>query len=104
MSNFGKSVEIDRIIDDDGMYLTLEEFKMVMQYLITSLIFNSTSFDMLSINSNPIRSITSSIEVLKREVVDKRNIAFEDIGFVFMKTKKEPQCLQNLFFYKQWKM
>ena len=27
MSNFGKSVEIDRIIDDDGMYLTLEEFK-----------------------------------------------------------------------------
>ncbi len=52
MSNFGKSVEIDRIIDDDGMYLTLEEFKIVMQYLITSLIFNSTSFDMLSINSN----------------------------------------------------
>ena len=40
MSNFGKSVEIDRIIDDDGMYLTLEEFKIVMQYLITSLIFN----------------------------------------------------------------
>ena len=42
MSNFGKSVEIDRIIDDDGMYLTLEEFKIVMQYLITSLIFNTT--------------------------------------------------------------
>lgn len=88
MSNFGKSVEIDRIIDDDGMYLTLEEFKIVMQYLITSLIFNSTSFDMLSINSNPIRSITSSIEVLKREVVDKRNIAFEDIGFVFYENEE----------------
>lgn len=88
MSNFGKSVEIDRIIDDDGMYLTLEEFKMVMQYLITSLIFNSTSFDMLSINSNPILSITSSIEDLKREVVDKRNIAFEDIGFVFYENEE----------------
>lgn len=88
MSNFGKSVEIDRIIDDDGMYLTLEEFKIVMQYLITSLIFNSISFDMLSINSNPIRSITSSIEVLKREVVDKRNIAFEDIGFVFYENEE----------------
>lgn len=88
MSNFGKSVEIDRIIDDDGMYLTLEEFKIVMQYLITSLIFNSTSFDMLSINSNPMLSITSSIEVLKREVVDKRNIAFEDIGFVFYENEE----------------
>ena len=33
-------------------------------------------------------SITSSIEVLKREVVDKRNIAFEDIGFVFYENEE----------------
>lgn len=89
MSNFGKSVEIDRIIDDDGMYLTLEEFKNTLEYVISSLVFGNLSLNMIKANDYVASLSLSSLENLKQRIINMENINFTELGFAYSEDGEE---------------
>lgn len=89
MSNFGKRVETDKIINDDGMYLTLEEFKSTLEYVVNSMIFNLSSLNGIRTNNFTMLFPLSILDVLKRKIINMENIDFCNLGFVYKEDGEE---------------
>lgn len=89
MNNFGKRVETDKIIDNDGMYLTLEEFKSTLEYIVGSMIPNISSLTGIMANNVMMLFPVSILEVLKKKIVNMENIGFCNLGFVYKEADEE---------------
>ena len=89
MSNFGKRTEIKKMIDDDGMYLTLGEFKNTLEYVISSLIFGNLSLNMIKANDHVASFSLTSLENLKQMIINMENINFTELGFAYSENGEE---------------
>lgn len=89
MSNFGKRTEIKKMIDDDGLYLTLGEFKNTLEYVISSLIFGNLSLNMIKVNDYVASFSHTSLENLKQMIINMENINFTELGFAYSENGEE---------------
>ena len=89
MSNFGKRTEIKKMIDDDGLYLTLGEFKNTLEYVISSLIFGNLSLNMIKANDHVASFSLTSLENLKQRIINMENINFTELGFAYSENGEE---------------
>ncbi len=89
MSNFGKRTEIKKMIDDDGLYLTLGEFKNTLEYVISSLIFGNLSLNMIKANDHVASFSLTSLENLKQMIINMENINFTELGFAYSENGEE---------------
>ena len=89
MSNFGKRTEIKKMIDDDGMYLTLGEFKNTLEFVISSLVFGNLSLNMIKANDYVASLSLSSLENLKQRIINMENINFTELGFAYSENGEE---------------
>ena len=89
MSNFGKRTEIKKMIDDDGLYLTLGEFKNTLEYVISSLIFGNLSLNMIKANDHVASFSLTSLENLKQMIINMENINFTELGFAYSEDGEE---------------
>ena len=89
MSNFGKRTEIKKMIDDDGLYLTLGEFKNTLEYVISLLIFGNLSLNMIKVNDYVASFSHTSLENLKQMIINMENINFTELGFAYSENGEE---------------
>ena len=89
MSYFGKRTEIKKMIDDDGMYLTLGEFKNTLEYVISSLVFGNSSLNMIKANDYVASLSLSILEDLKQRIINMENINFTELGFAYSENGEE---------------